>query len=41
MELYSDYVANNRGVPVASEEAYANISQRPRTSGVQVDYRYK
>jgi hypothetical protein len=39
--LYSDNVANNRGVPLASQTPYSSISQRPRTTGVQVDYHYK
>jgi outer membrane receptor protein involved in Fe transport len=39
--LYSDNVANDRGVPLASQTPYSGISQRPRTSGVQVDYHYK
>ena len=39
--LYSDNVGNNRGVPLASQTPYASISSQPRTSGVQVDYRYK
>jgi outer membrane receptor protein involved in Fe transport len=39
--LYSDNVANNRGVPLASQTPYTSISQRPRTTGVQLDYHYK
>ncbi len=39
--LYSDNVGNNRGVPQRSPTAYESISQRPRTSGIQVDYQYK
>ena len=39
--LYCDNVANNRGVPLASQTPYSSISQRPRTMGVQVDYHYK
>jgi len=38
---FSWNVGNNRGVPLASQAAYASISQQPRTSGVQVDYHYK
>lgn len=41
MMLYSDNVANNRGVPLASQTPYSSISQRPRTTGVQLDYHYK
>jgi iron complex outermembrane receptor protein len=39
--LYSDNVANNRGVPLASQTPYSSISQQPRTTGLQVDYQYK
>ena len=39
--LYSDNVGNNRGVPLASQTPYLSISQRPRTTGVQLDYHYK
>lgn len=39
--LYSDNVTDNRGVPLASQTPYSSISQRPRTSGVQVDYQLK
>jgi hypothetical protein len=39
--LYSDNVTNNRGVPLASPTPYASISQRPRTTGVQVEYHLK
>jgi outer membrane receptor protein involved in Fe transport len=39
--LYSDNVGNNRGVPQRSLTPYESISQRPRTSGIQVDYQYK
>jgi outer membrane receptor protein involved in Fe transport len=39
--LFSDNVTDNRGVPLASQTPYSSISQRPRTSGVQVDYHYK
>jgi iron complex outermembrane receptor protein len=39
--LYSDNVGNNRGIPLAQTTPYTNISQQPRTSGVQIDYHYK
>jgi outer membrane receptor protein involved in Fe transport len=39
--VYSDNVGNNRGVPLASQTPYSSISSQPRTTGVQVDYRYK
>ncbi len=39
--LFSDNVTDNRGVPLASQTPYSSISQRPRTSGLQVDYQYK
>ena len=41
MMLYSDNVANNRGVTEPSTTPYSSISQRPRTTGVQLDYHYK
>jgi outer membrane receptor protein involved in Fe transport len=39
--LYSDNVTNNRGVPLASNTPFTSVSMQPRTTGVQVDYRYK
>jgi iron complex outermembrane receptor protein len=39
--LYCDNVTNNRGVPLASNTPYTSVSMQPRTTGVQVDYRYK
>lgn len=39
--LYSNNVANKRGVPLASQTPYSSISQQPRTTGVQMDYHYK
>jgi outer membrane receptor protein involved in Fe transport len=39
--LFCDNVGNNRGVPLASQTPYSSVSQRPRTAGLQVDYRYK
>ena len=39
--LFCDNVTNNRGTPLASQTPYSSISQRPRTAGIQVDYRLK
>ncbi|MBS0393546.1 MAG: TonB-dependent receptor [Proteobacteria bacterium] len=39
--LFSDNVGNNRGVPLASQTPYSSISQRPRTTGLQLDYSFK
>jgi outer membrane receptor protein involved in Fe transport len=39
--LYCNNVGNNRDVPLASQTPYSDISQQPRTAGVQVDYGYK
>ncbi len=39
--LYSDNVTNNRGVTEPATTPFSSISQRPRTTGVQLDYRYK
>jgi outer membrane receptor protein involved in Fe transport len=41
MMLYSDNVANNRGITEPSTTPYSNISQRPRTTGLQLDYHYR
>ncbi len=40
-QLYCDNVANNRGVPLASQTPYSSNSSRPRTMGIQLDYSYK
>jgi iron complex outermembrane receptor protein len=39
--LYCDNVTNNRGVPLASNTPFTSVSMQPRTTGFQVDYRYK
>ena len=39
--LYCDNVGNNHGIPLAAAVPYTNISQQPRTIGVQADYHYK
>jgi outer membrane receptor protein involved in Fe transport len=40
--LFVNNVGNNHDVPLAGyPTSYQNISQQPRTSGVQVDYHYK
>jgi iron complex outermembrane receptor protein len=39
--VYCDNVGNNTRVPLANTTPFTDISQRPRTTGMQVDYRYK
>jgi iron complex outermembrane receptor protein len=39
--LYCNNVGNSRGVPLASQFPYSNISQQPRTAGLQLDYSYR
>lgn len=39
--LYCNNVGNNRGVTLASQFAYSDISQQPRTAGIQLEYSYK